>query len=241
MKTKLNKIAVVGFSALLPLLLTGCGSTSGGTTLSNSAALAPVNIEKANTPPLPNEAAPAAKTSVAAKTLAAKKAPIDQEIIAAVKGVSASKSAPVVMAKVKNPPAPVRKPYMKTRSAKALSKAMEKKVTPAKQIAKVAPAKTEVPKGTDLKERPVAVASVKKTVAKQPPVSVAAAKPAKVEMVPSQVIPVQIMGAEVPQDIADAFNEAPSEPEPVEEKVAEAEAAPAATSFGQANHSFSGQ
>ena len=96
-----------------------------------------------------------------------------------------------------------------------------------------------MPKLADSKKSPVTIARVKKTVAKQPPVE-KIAKPVNVEMVPARVIPVQIAQDNVPQDIADAFNEDPAEPEPIAEKIVKAETAPAA-SFGQANHSFSGQ
>jgi hypothetical protein len=239
-----NKFWVMGLTVLLPLTLAGCGSTSGDASLdSASLALPPTSLQapEGDTTATPEVTvqdnlstltkAKPAMTAQAKKISGAKKSENSIKTVLAKAEVSSEparriyrkervKLSPTHTASISKPVSKLDNTHLMRTSAKPTVRKPQKK----KVVAKV---KSAVKKAKKV--------AVKKVSAPVP------AKKMEAPMVPMQVIPVQIMPARAPQDIMDAFNETPADPEPETEKLAKAETTPVMGGFGQADHRFSGQ
>lgn len=227
-----NKFWTICFAVVLPLGLVGCGSTSGESLLSDSVSLTSPSVDtQKNALTLPKAdtetVAEAKKTTITAKP---------EKIVG------------VAVAKEDRPQIPSRRPYRKQRARLASTGTALKGKDAAKLVTKQStrmPAKSVAQKPQMKKivatVKPT-VKNLKKLAVKPVAVPVIAEKP-EVAMVPMQVIPVQIMPQDAPQDIMDAFNETPQEQEqePEPEKMAKAETPAVKGGFGQADHRFSGQ
>lgn len=250
-KTYPRKLRTACLAVLLPLALAACGTAGGGTSLKNSASLAPVNE------PTSAELTPAAAEKASQRVADAKS--FDPGMTAKSKtlqkGQMSTAKLPIKTATLASAKAGQKPPYRKIRvnksktavaAKKQMAKSALEPVTkgPTKKLVKLSkpasPKKLAIVKKPDVKAlakkvaKPVTRATIVKKVK-------APAKPPAAQMVPMQVIPVQIAPQAASQDIADAFDEMKKEAQPEPGKIAEAKPAPVQHGFGGADHRFSGQ
>ncbi len=210
-----------GLAILLPLTLAACGNSGSGSALKNSAQLTPPPLQENKETAL---VVPSNKTSEDAK----KRSEL------ASKTANKEAKQPIINAKAKMPPMPVRRPYRKMRK-KSVARMITDKKTSADRAKKVM-AKAVVKPKIQTRVVPVVTPTI---IAKAP----------KAEMVPSQAVKAQVVPEETADLIFSGFIDGSgvnashevSADEVRAAKMAQAETVAKKPSFGQSEFRFSSQ
>ncbi len=221
-----------GLTIFLPLALAACGNSGSGLALKNSAQLPPPPLQENKKTAL---AVTSNKTSEEAKKLSelAAKTP-DKEAKQPIMPNGGKISKPIINAKAKTPPMPVRRPYRKVRK-KSVARMIEDQKTSADSTKKVMAKAVVKPK---IQTRAVPVVN-----------STIAAKAPNAEMVPTEAVKAQVAPEETSDLIFGGFIDGSgvnashevSADEVRAAKMAQAQTVAKKPSFGQSEFRFSSQ